>query len=465
MTSGRGVAPTSPSSIRKPDFGGQQFTREELQNSRPFDERRLLIGAGGEALLARSLAALLANEPTRTRTRKTKDHESLKAALSALLANLLAAKRSQRRPDAFVGVSFDAAYYAGRKLSLTGMQDVRNFLLEAGLAVGQGGYQRIGASERDGSSHRTRLRATEALSSWFIDAGIDLTVPSRDPESGLGWSNDVPPVVMGELQSDAGPEPAEVIASRQVVIAANRLIAEAAIELPPEAWDRIDRRGRPDPDADEDQDVWETFGDPRRHALYRKFKRRWEEGGRLYGGWWQTLPKRERAVLTIDGAATVELDYGRLHPTLAWAREGLELTFDPYQVPGQPESLREVGKRTWNRLINRSATVDPSRISPDVRDRPLLPPGFDFKVYAAALVDLHRPIAHLFGSGIGVQLQRQDSDILVEVLKTTTAAGIVALPIHDSLIVTQPNEAKLLEAMRGAYGAVAGLPPGRISRA
>ncbi|MCF6112213.1 hypothetical protein [Mesorhizobium muleiense] len=44
--------------------------------------------------------------------------------------------------------------------------------------------------------------------------------------------------------------------------------------------------------------------------------------GRLYGGFWESLPKRLRADLRINGEPIADLDFASMFPRLAYARVG-----------------------------------------------------------------------------------------------------------------------------------------------
>ena len=46
-------------------------------------------------------------------------------------------------------------------------------------------------------------------------------------------------------------------------------------------------------------------------------------GGRLFGGWWQNLPKHERHRIRIDGEPVVDLDFASMFPRLAYLKVGL----------------------------------------------------------------------------------------------------------------------------------------------
>ena len=442
-------------------FGGP-FTRDELDTSVPFIARRCLAGEPGLALLDRVLADLMELEPPRTRQRKAIDLERLRVALSAVLANLIAARRNTVSVEAFVAMSFDRRTYAGTDMPLGAVEDVRDHFLAQGLVEGQKGYQkleRIGGHDWPVHARRTRLRATGSLLAQVAEAGIDLDVPVWRACSGLGWRKTEDIVRLKDPDEGAGSEPEDVRASRQVLLAVNRVIQGVRLELPSDSWDRIRARLH-DQDSDETMDRMSS-GDAGRVGLYRGFKGDWKHGGRLYGGWWQTVPKRERPHLTIDGAPTIELDYARMQPSLLYAERGLTLDHDPYLPPqfSGPE-VREVGKGIFNRLLNGKQET----LRPRAEDKARLAGAVDYRALVAAVVDINRPIADAFGTGAATRLQRIDSDILIEVLTKTTGAGIVALPIHDSLIVAADNEGVLRAAMAAAYLDLTGHPPPPICR-
>jgi hypothetical protein len=441
---------------------GGPFTRDELDTSVPFIARRCLAGDPGLALRDRVLADLLAKEPPRTRQRKAIDLERLQVALSAVLANLIAARRNAVSAEAFVAISFDRKTYAGTDMPLGAVEDVRNHLLTQGLVEGQKGYQkreRIGGHDWPVHARRTRLRATGSLLAQVAEAGIDPDVPVWQQASGIGWRKTEDIVRLKDPKEGAGSEPEDVRASRQVLLAVNRMIQAVRLELPRDSWDRIRARLH-DQGSEEAMDRMSS-GDTGRLALYRSFKGDWQNGGRLYGGWWQTVPKRERPYLTIDAAPTIELDYARIQPSLLYAQRGLTLDHDPYLPPGfsGPE-VREVGKGIFNRLLNGR----PGTLRAKAEDKALLAGAVDFKALVAAVVDINRPIADAFGTEAAGWLQRLDSDILVELLTRTTRARVVALPIHDSLIVTVGNEDLLRTAMAAAYQDLTGHPPPPICR-
>lgn len=70
-------------------------------------------------------------------------------------------------------------------------------------------------------------------------------------------------------------------------------------------------------------------------CLTRVFSRgSMERGGRFYGGvWWQFIPSEYREFITINGLATVEIDFSELHPRLLYMSQNLAPpTGDLYDV-------------------------------------------------------------------------------------------------------------------------------------
>lgn len=180
--------------------------------------------------------------------------------------------------------------------------------------------------------------------------------------------------------------------------------------------------------------------------LYRVFSRgSWTLGGRLYGGFWQGLPRALRATLTINGDAVAEPDHAQFHPRLLYALHGLQPDGDAYTIPGFD---RAEAKRGWQILIN----ADGKRIAIAALKAEMVRAGLDVLACGQnprtcctgqsrasdllkALEEKHAPIKDAFYSGIGLALQFIDSQLLVCVLLRGMKRGIAALPVHDSLIV------------------------------
>lgn len=80
-------------------------------------------------------------------------------------------------------------------------------------------------------------------------------------------------------------------------------------------------------------------------------------------------------------------------------------------------------------------------------DPAILPKGTSFKEYLATFAHHLSEIQHWFGTGEGIRLQYEDSELAMSVLRRMEDLGIVTLPIHDSFIVTEDHEAHLHDTM------------------
>jgi hypothetical protein len=434
------------------DRSQQRFSEAQLERSVPFDAHRRLRGPPIEALLEAVEERLETSWPKGGRARLS-NAERRDATLNALLANLAAAAFNHVDPARFVSIAFNITPYVGLPLSLHTLRRLRDVMAAEGLIEGQSGYRRRTAAEGVIQARRSRLRATPALLEIFVAVGLH--------RRHLGWNHQVPLIRMRMPDPDVGAEPSEVLASRGLLAELNAQIAATSLDLPTDAWRRIAERylATPLESAEEDRPL---AGDTSATSLYRAFKGRWDHGGRLYGGWWINVPRIERARLRLAGEAVVELDYAQLHPTLLYARVGRRLDFDPYLPPGMTgASVRALGKRTFNRLLNRT----PPNGQRDVRlratpeDQSQLPRGLSFERYLTAFMARLEPIAGWFGTGEGVRLQREDSDLALAVLARLQALGVLGLPVHDSFIVAASHEAALRHAMTAGFKARYGFEP------
>lgn len=207
-------------------------------------------------------------------------------------------------------------------------------------------------------------------------------------------------------------------------------------------------------DKDIHDEIPDTL-DPNRHHMYRVFNNgSFEQGGRFYGAWWQSLPKEYRRYIRIDNVGTEELDFPGLHINLLYAIEGIPLPKeDPYIVDGLPREARPFLKVALNVLINATDQEKGLRAVRHKFPRKKLPPelkNFDYRKIVELFMDKHPPLAKHFGSGFGVRLQYLDSQIAEETLLTLADNGIPALPMHDSFIVSRKHAQNLNKAMNDA---------------
>lgn len=197
-----------------------------------------------------------------------------------------------------------------------------------------------------------------------------------------------------------------------------------------------------------------------RTGLYRSFNYGgFDRGGRLYGGWWQNISKGLRHKITINGQPTVELDYSCFHIRMLYHLLGLAYDDDAYQIAeiveleqrlSLPEGhYREAIKKITQALVN----------SPKGKkgERCKLPDGVSFYPHITRaeirqmIEKKHQPIAPSFASGKGLELQRLDSDLAMQIIKNLQEKGVLVLPIHDSFIVDQRFEDELRKQMIDCY--------------
>ena len=169
-----------------------------------------------------------------------------------------------------------------------------------------------------------------------------------------------------------------------------------------------------------------------------------DEGGRFYGAWWHNIPSAYRGIITIDGKRTTEFDYGRLHPTMLYAQEGMTLTEDAYDI-GVGDEHRDVIKQLFNAMVQMKKPQDS-------------PPSVKFsqtektwKQLRSLILDKHEPIKDKFFCGIGNRLQFEDSQIAEKVMLHFARQDIAVLPVHDSFVIQRSLQPELIDAMSEAF--------------
>ncbi len=173
--------------------------------------------------------------------------------------------------------------------------------------------------------------------------------------------------------------------------------------------------------------------------------------GRLYGGFWLSLPKTERHLLRVNGEPVADLDFAGMFVQLAYLEAGLALpNSDPYEgVEGLPRAAVKMG---LSALLCRRGPMQ--RLPRDLRE--LAGREWTGKRLQAALEERHPGIAHLFGRRLGLRLMKTESDILMATLLGLFAQGIPALPMHDGIMVPASCEEAARRAMAQASMEIVG---------
>jgi hypothetical protein len=188
-----------------------------------------------------------------------------------------------------------------------------------------------------------------------------------------------------------------------------------------------------------------------------------DRGGRLFGGWWQTIPKDYRRYVTINGRPTVEVDFSEMHPSMLYILDGqrppqniydLGIIYpneQPYDPDLQPhKARRKTIKRFLNALINDER--EQHRLS-KTGSRQL---KLSHEQLKELVLTKHPVIAKAVGTDTGSYLQYLDSRIACGVMLRLMDQGIVALPVHDSFLVQREFESELITAMQAEFIAVMG---------
>jgi hypothetical protein len=200
--------------------------------------------------------------------------------------------------------------------------------------------------------------------------------------------------------------------------------------------------------------------DPAHRRLRRIFNNSdFGQGGRLYGGFWQAMSSDERQEhILIEGDCCVELDYGQMSLAILYGLTGTkppEGDLYDLSAEGIPTDYRKGIKTVIQALINSSKV--PTKMPKGVRK--LIPSRYTIKDILEAVARKHPAIYPQMTSGIGMQLFRKESDILVDVLETLRSEGIVALPVHDAVVVRDDNADKAEAVMKQVFREHTGITP------
>lgn len=208
-----------------------------------------------------------------------------------------------------------------------------------------------------------------------------------------------------------------------------------------------------------------------RRAAYRVFndgdmkEPRVDLGGRLAGPWWMYAPKKVRALVTINGEGTCELDYSACHPRMLYHEMGMEGPKEPYVVPEVAELEDRTGLEPghycsgvkWLTQILINGRGRPDLV--DVPDDVVVPADLKIDEFASMIERFHEPIASSFRTGAGLRLMRMESDIAVAIVSKAMASGWVALSVHDSFVCQTSHKEELVHLMMTEYETLIGMKP------
>ena len=197
--------------------------------------------------------------------------------------------------------------------------------------------------------------------------------------------------------------------------------------------------------------IGSTLVHPSQLSLTRIFsKASFNHGGRLFAPI-QNYTKQTRKHFYLNGEPTIEIDYSSIHPYMLYHGKGLEFDGDdPYAIEGFD---RDAVKVAFNVMLNTKA-VGANKSAAKAISNALSCDEEVAETLEAAIQVLHSPIAHHFNTGIGLTLQRRDSDIALLVINTfVNELKRPIICVHDSFIVSVRDTESLILEMNDSYTA------------
>jgi hypothetical protein len=119
---------------------------------------------------------------------------------------------------------------------------------------------------------------------------------------------------------------------------------------------------------------------------------------------------------------------------------------DAYRIPGY-EDLYRAGIKT----VFAALTFSGDDLATKPKDTKARLPNRPIKEITAAIRAHHVPIAPLLGTRIGHRVSFHESQILVDVLLRLKRRGIVALPIHDAVVIPESREHETRQIMLDTF--------------
>lgn len=217
--------------------------------------------------------------------------------------------------------------------------------------------------------------------------------------------------------------------------------------------------------------------------LCRIFKENLQQHGRFYNVGqvinYQTLSQIKRGDIVINGEGTIELDYQHIHPSILYELADIKRVTDMYDVGVKeypdctqtPKQVRNTVKDTLLRMLNTSSRAGAiASVVKMFEDRDGKVDNLfsrygditctNLKVLAEQVVvsieQSHTEISEDFYKNKALGLMGLDSQIMNNVLMLCKEDGIVALPLHDSIIVPESEGLNASVIMKEAYEKVLG---------
>ena len=208
----------------------------------------------------------------------------------------------------------------------------------------------------------------------------------------------------------------------------------------------------------------------RRFTVFDNQEPRFDQVGRLFGGFWMALKRERRKQIRINGEPVANLDYSSMFTRLAYADLWLPAPEgDLYAIPGLEAHRDGVklamncflfdetpNRRTWPQDMSFSFETGADATEDDISEAKL-PKGLTVSKAKKAILTVHPALGRAWGRGLGYRLMWQESEILIAALRELMDQDIPALGLHDGLLVPVSRTDTALQAMRAASKKVVGV--------
>jgi hypothetical protein len=154
------------------------------------------------------------------------------------------------------------------------------------------------------------------------------------------------------------------------------------------------------------------------------------QNGRLQDGWWMQVRKEDRRFILINGEHVADLDYSAMFIRLGCIKAGIELDpeADPYDLPG----LDRDGVKT---VMLAMVFAEKPRLRLPSSAAEKLSAEATMKTIREAIAQKRPEIMPIFERGWGLELMHRESEVMMALLEALRGKGIVALPMHDGVMV------------------------------
>lgn len=407
----------------------QKISGEATSKPRPFDPAKTAVSHKTRLLVAELLERIERAERRQRRRRKL-DQERHEATVEALVCDLI--HRALGDPQAWVMVEMRKDALSPRKRRAPFLTEAFPSLVKTLCSVEVGAAQlQLGHYASWFGGERTTIRVTP-----WLDSRIDeLDIHYEDIGRNLGLMGE-PLVLRGRKAGRTAetlplPDTVEVHTLRNEMDLINGWLAHADISYV----------------GDEEVDLGQRY-------LRRIFNNgSLKEGGRLYHGFWQDLSKDDRMEsLRIEGAPVVSLDFAQMSVRTTYAMAGIEPPDgDLYELP-DVQGSREGVKMVLNALLasDRLPTRFPRGSRPHFAKRE--------KIHSvlAGIRKRHPALIPFFGKAQALALMNLESQVIVAALLQLKDRGVVALPVHDCILVGEHRLAIAQKTLEQASSDVLG---------